>query len=130
MKLTPEVVAEKGGFTGQPVKREIEWKGEKYDVYIRRLSYQSAVDDAMAYGQGPSAIAAHRIAHCIVDENGEPIFSVEHITGVDQSGKPIMVENENGEMVERGQMDDDLASSLMLLISEVNRLGKNQSTGT
>ena len=128
MKLTAEAVQEKGGFTGRPVKREITWKDETYDVYVRRLSYRSAVDDARAYGQGASAIAAHRIANCIVDENGEPIFSVEHITGVDEHGDPVMIEDEKGNKVERGAMDDDLATALMLVISEVNSLGKRKAT--
>jgi hypothetical protein len=127
LKLTAETVQEKGGFTGQPVKREISWKGDTYDVYVRRLSYRSAVDDARAYGQGASAIAAHRIANCIVDENGQPIFSVEHITGVKEDGSPVMIEKD-GEQIERGAMDDDLATALMLVISEVNNLGKKRAT--
>jgi hypothetical protein len=127
VKLTAETVQEKGGFTGQPVKREITWKGETYDVYVRRLSYRSAVDDAKAYGQGPSAIAAHRIANCIVDENGHPIFSVEHITGVHEDGTPVMIEKD-GKKVERGPMDDDLSTVLMLVISQVNNLGKKRAT--
>jgi hypothetical protein len=39
-----------------------------------------------------------------------------------------MVKNEDGDLVERGAMDDSLATALMIVISEVNNLGKKIAT--
>lgn len=128
MKLTADLVQENGGFTGQPVKREIIWKGETYDVYVRRLSYKSAVDDAKAYKDGAPAIIAHRIANCIVDENGVPIFTIEHVTGLHEDGSPVMIKDKDGNNVERGPLDNSLTSQLLVLIGEVNDLGKSKAT--
>lgn len=113
-----------GIYTGPPVKREIEWEkdGEtlKFDVYVRRLSYQTALTDIRSTtGNGDPAAA--RIAHCICDEHGKPVFSVSDITGINDDGTPIM----EGD-VERGALDSDLTLALLTVIGEVNGLGKQR----
>lgn len=127
MQLTVDGLKQQGGFTGAPVKREVEWtvgdETYKADVYVRRLSYFSAVTDASALSSHGD-LAAARIAHCIVDEAGKPIFQVTDITGIDEDGNPIMDLDENGELVERGQLNSSLGTALLVAISEVNDLGK------
>ena len=147
MQLSVESLRDAGGFTGAPVKRQIEWvKGEDtlvFDVYVRRLSYQTAVTDAQALA-GHGDLAASRIAHSICDEHGKPVFSVHDITGVDADGNPVLVLDESGNPVqvvddagepvvdangepiyqERGALDGDLTFSLLTVIGEVNGLGK------
>lgn len=128
MKLSIDQLKEHGAFTGRPEKKEITWEkdGETYtfDVYVRRLSYHTAVSDVRSL-QTDGEVAARRIAHCIVDEKGAPIFEVKDITGYNADGSPVMVKDEEtGEMVERGALDSDLTTLLLMAISEVNRLGK------
>lgn len=131
MKLSLSEISSRGGFSGPPVKREIGWArdGETvvFDVYVKRMAYQSAVSDVIAIQAGGD-IAAHRIATSIVDENGAPVFSVSDITGVLDTGEPVMTENETGEMVERGALDGELAIALLAVIAEVNGLGKHRET--
>lgn len=130
MQLTVDSLRAQGGFTGAPVKREIEWTigDETYraDVYVRRLSYFSAVTDASALSSHGD-LAAARIAHCIVDETGKPVFKVSDITGVDENGGPVMDIDEDGELVERGQLNSSLGTALLVAISEVNDLGKSRA---
>lgn len=125
MKLTVDGLRENGGFTGAPVKREVEWtvSGNTYkaDVYVRKLSYSTAISDASAV-IGGGDFAAARIAHCIVDEKGEPIFKVSDITGINEDGSPVL--DESGEP--RGQLNDSLGTALLVIISEVNGLGKTK----
>lgn len=102
-----------GAFTGGIVKREIEFeargKVHKFDVYVRPLSYQSAVAELAAVANKKDAVAS-RIASSICDENGNPVFTAEDITG---EADP-----------ERGQMDGGLVIALLSAIGEVNGLGK------
>lgn len=126
MRLDLDAVSNAGGFSGAPVKREIEWKDMVFDVYVRRLSYHSAVSDVRTIASNGD-IAASRIAACIVDEHGKPIFTVSDITGINEDGSPVMVKNEKGKMVERGSLDAELAMALMTVISEVNGLGKTRN---
>lgn len=118
MRLTVDALRAEGGFTGPPEKREIQWKGNTFDVYVRRLSYQTAVTDLYSLA-GRGDLAAHRIAHCICDENGKPIFTVADITGVNPDGNPVMVDG-----IERGALDGELSMALLSVIGEVNELGK------
>jgi len=122
MKLNVDELARSGGFSGAPVKREIKWKEYVFDVYVRRLSYHSAISDVKAVA-GNGDIAAARIAGCIVDEDGKPVFTVADITGVNEDGSPVLTED--GE--ERGALDADLATELLMAISEVNGLGKSKT---
>lgn len=123
MKLSVESLRAAGGFTGPPVKREVTWEvdGNEYtaDVYVRRLSYHSAVTDVLSIDSG-SDLAANRIANCIVDENGKAVFSVSDITGFFPDGEPVL--DEDGQ--ERGALCSELSIALLGLIAEVNHLGK------
>ena len=131
MKLTVDALQAAGAFAGPPVKREITWSsgGEerKADVYIRPLSYQSAIGDIRAIG-GDGDIAASRIANSVVDETGQPVFKISDITGVNEDGTPVMYTDSDGEERVRGGMCESLITALLILIGEVNSLGKNQPT--
>lgn len=127
MKLDIEELAKSGGFAGAPVKREIKWKEYVFDVYVRRLSYHSAISDVKAVAANGD-IAAARIAACIVNEDGKPIFTVPDITGANDDGSPVMSKDDDGNLVERGALDADLATELLVAISEVNGLGKSKTT--
>lgn len=108
---------EAGAFAGAPVKMPIKWKigktEHKADVYVRRLSYHTAVSEVMAYRTAQDGMAA-RIAGCIVDEKGVPVFTIEDITGV---ANP-----------DRGALDHRLTMELLRVIGEVNDLGKPTSS--
>lgn len=105
-----------GAFTGAPVRREIEWDqgGDtlRAIVYVRPLSYRSAIADIHAINDGGDAVAA-RIAACICDQNGEAIFHKHDITG---EADP-----------ERGPLDGNLTLALLSVIAEVTKLGKMPS---
>lgn len=115
MTLSVSSLKEMGAFTGAPVEKEIKWKqGDKElvaTVYVRALSYKSAVSDLMAAGQKGDAVAG-RIAACICDEAGDPIFTVADITG---DAEP-----------DRGPIDGNLAVAMLAAIAEVTNLGKTQ----
>lgn len=113
MQLSIESLVGIGAFTGAPVSREIVWKiGEqeyKADVFVRPLSYHSAVADLKSMAENRDAIAA-RIAVSIVDEHGKPVFQAADITG---DADP-----------DRGPMDGNLVWALLAAIADVNGLGK------
>ena len=118
---------EQGGFAGAPVKREVSYtaaNGEQVTgtVWIRRLSYQSAVGDLKSIGD-ENRIAAARIATCCVDENGDPLYTVADITGYYDDGKPVLDPEGNP----RGGFVESLLMALWQAIAEVNSLGKNRS---
>ncbi|WP_028627654.1 phage tail assembly chaperone family protein, TAC [Metapseudomonas resinovorans] len=113
MQLSIESLKEVGAFTGAPVEREITWRqGEQKftaTVYVRPLSYKSAVSDLQAIAGKVDGVAG-RIAASICDEAGKPVFTVGDITGdADQ---------------ERGALDGNLTMALLAVIAEVNQLGK------
>lgn len=116
MKLTLETLKQAGAFTGAPVERSITWKQREQEltatVYVRPLSYKSAVSDLMA-GAGRVDGVAGRIAACICDEDGKPVFTPQDITG---EADP-----------ERGPLDGSLTVALLSVISEVAGLGKTPS---
>jgi len=116
MELTLENLKKTGAFTGAPVERTINWKmGEEEfsaTVYVRLLSYKSAISDILASGS-KSAIVAGRIAACICDKEGKEVFTPADITG---EADP-----------ERGPLDGNLTVALLEVISEVNGLGKPRS---
>lgn len=116
MKLTIESLTAIGGFAGAPVEKEINWSigDEQYTatVFIRPLSYRSAVSDIMASSKGDDALAA-RIATSVCDENGEPIFTAGDITG---EADP-----------DRGPLDGSLTLALLAAIGEVSGMGKSKS---
>lgn len=116
MKLTIESLAQVGAFTGRPVEREITWKigdaEHTATVYVRPLSYQSAVQDLRSIS-GKSDGVAGRIASSICDEEGNPVFTVADITG---DADP-----------DRGAIDGNLTMALLTVIGEVNGAGKSQA---
>lgn len=117
MKLTLDTVKSAGAFTGRPVEKEIEWTdkdGNKHTAttYVRPIGYHSAKFDILALS-GKSDGVAGRIASSICDENGEPVFTPDDITG---HADP-----------ERGALDGSLTIALLLAIQEVNSLGKESS---
>lgn len=119
MKLTLENLKEAGAFTGAPVEKEIVWKkGEtelKATVYVRPLSYLSAVSDLRAIAGKADGVAG-RIAASICDEHGKPVFTPEDITG---EADP-----------ERGALDGNLTMALLAVIHEVNDPGKPKTSAS
>lgn len=113
MKMTISSLQEMGAFTGAPIEKEITWsKGkEEYTatVYVKPLSYASAVSDLLSTQGGGDGIA-NRIAYSICDEQGNPIFTPGDITGEADA--------------ERGALDGNLTVALLAAIGEVNGLGK------
>ncbi len=98
-----------GAFTGAPVEKEIKWKQGEEELsataFVRKLSYRSAVSDVKQFGK--DAIAG-RIATCICDKDGKPVFTVEDITGESSA--------------ERGPLNYNLTIALLKAIGEVNSL--------
>lgn len=116
MNLTINTLKEMGAFTGAPVEKEITWKQGKDEltatVYVRRLSYKTAVSDLQAMKNNTDGVAG-RIAASICDEKGKPIFTPDDITG---DADP-----------DRGPLDGNLTMALLSAIGEVNELGKTKS---
>lgn len=116
MKLNIQTLQDIGAFTGAPIEKEIKWMqgGKEFcaTVYVRRLSYHSAVGDLRSAGDKTDPVAA-RIANSIVDENGQPVFTVADILG---EANP-----------ERGPLSGPLSVALLSVITEVNNLGKPNS---
>lgn len=116
VNLTLDALKEMGAFTGAPVQKDIAWKqGDKEltaTVFVRPLSYKSAVSDITSISQKRDPVAG-RIAACICDENGKAVFTADDITG---DADP-----------ERGPLDGNLTMALLEVIGEVNGLGKTQS---
>ncbi|WP_444919119.1 phage tail assembly chaperone family protein, TAC [Microbulbifer sp. JMSA003] len=119
MELSIESLQQQGSFSGAPVKRSITWKqGDeeiKATVYIRRLSYYSAVNDVAAL-RGEGDVIAGRIAACVVDAEGKPVFTAKDITG---EADP-----------DRGPLNADLTQALLMEIGAVNNLGKAKSSAS
>lgn len=117
MELSIAALKEVGAFTGAPVEREITWKqGEREitaTVYVRPLSYQAAVADLAAMAGRVDAVAG-RIAACICDAEGKPVFTPADITG---EADP-----------ERGPLSAELTMALLSVIGEVSGLGKSRQS--
>ncbi|KXU38709.1 hypothetical protein AXE65_12345 [Ventosimonas gracilis] len=96
-----------------PVKKAIEWEQggqtHKTEVYIRPLSWQ-AVYNSMSEQEGApfSDKAAQRLAESLCDQNGQPLYSANDLTG--KSGKPLLC--------------TALITALLNAISDVNSAGK------
>ena len=116
MKLNINSLQSAGAFTGAPVEREIEWEQDgqtlKATAFVRKLSYKSAVSDVRLYGASGDMVAG-RIAACICDEKGKPVFTVGDITG---EANP-----------ERGPLNHNLTVALLNAIAEVNSSAKTQA---
>lgn len=119
MKISLTSLTELGAFSGAPVEKEVEWEqnGEtlKGTVFIRRLSYETARADIVSSASKSDAIAG-RIAACVLDSSGRPIFTPADVTG---EANP-----------ERGPLNHSLTIALLGAIGEVNHLGKSLSSPT
>lgn len=111
MKLSVATLTEHKAFSAKPVEVQITWKGETFTTYIRQLSYQTAVGDIRSHNGGD--VYANRIAASVCDEGGKPVFTVADITGEADE--------------ERGGLDPELTSLLLIEIGKVQNLGKTAS---
>lgn len=109
MDLNIKSLQDAGAFTGAPVEKEIRWDQDGQEcvatAYIRKLSYKSAVSDAKNY---KGDLVAGRIAACICDKEGKPVFTIDDITGDADA--------------ERGPLNHNLTVELLHAIAEVNNL--------
>ncbi|MGP9834209.1 phage tail assembly chaperone family protein, TAC [Marinobacter sp. NSM] len=109
MDLTLDALKDMGAFTGAPVEKEIVLKDGDEEktatVYVRRLSYHTAVSDIKSLSAKSDAVAG-RIASAICDKEGKPIFKPEDITG---EADP-----------ERGPLNGEITMELLRVIGEVN----------
>jgi len=132
MELTKATLAGAPIYAGPPVEKSIKWRvgGEHFEatVYVRQPSYHSAVQEMMQMANG-DAVAA-RIASCICDRNGDPIFTASDITGIDEEGNPILQDDGTGNMVPRGAICRDLVIALLAAIGEVMGAGKTKPSPT
>ena len=116
MNLSLDSLRDMGAFTGAPVEREIKWKQKGAEltatVYVRPLSYKSAVSDLHSLSGGDPV--AGRIAACICDPEGKPVFTPADITG---DAEP-----------DRGPLDGALTFALLAVIAEVTGMGEAQAS--
>ena len=112
-ELSIDGLTKMGAFTGAPIKKTITWKKDDDEhsaiVHVRMLSYHSTVAELNAFSDEQSDAVAGRIAACICDAEGKPVFTPEDITG---EADP-----------ERGPLDGALTIALLTVIAEVNNLG-------
>lgn len=88
------------------------------DVYVRKLSYLSVINDGKAFKDNPDLFVAGRIAACVVDKDGNPMFeSVEQIQGL---GKYAM----------KGGLKPEFVYALFNATTQVNPMGKVTSNST
>lgn len=133
MNLNLETLKQTGAFTGAPVEREITWKQGADEltatVYVRPLSYHSAVSDVAALAGKRDGIAG-RIAACICDQHGKPVFTAQDITDgpvvVDESGEPVLGDDGAPQRT-GGALDGNLTMALLTVIAEVSTGGKPKS---
>ena len=135
MDLNVNSLREAGAFTGAPVETEITWKQDGKELtattYVRKLSYNTVVSDAKQWG---GEVTAGRIAACICDKDGKPVFTVEDITGIPTINDPIdndqdsedqkevnnKIRDKNCEIRKRGPLNHNLTIALLNAIAEVN----------
>jgi hypothetical protein len=102
-------------YVGKPVPVNVEWSvGDddyEIDVFVRPFSYSTAVSDLESL-RDPDAQSntAKRIATSVVDESGNPVFSVGDITG---DADP-----------ERGPMSSAMVMALLGAMGKANGMGK------
>ena len=100
-----------GAFIAPPVKKEIVWHAngqpQKATVYVLQESFISLTQRWDAQDRGGD-LAAQRIASCITDKDGVPVFTVDDIVGGPESG--------------HGPLCAELAIVLLAAIGEVNKV--------
>lgn len=85
-------------------------KKSKVTVFVKPLSYQSAVEDLNSIGLSATEAVARRIAYSIMDESGTHIFTPEMILG---TANP-----------DQGPLSPELTMELLRVIGETSNLGK------
>lgn len=109
MDLTLDALKDMGAFTGAPVEKEIVLKSGDEEVtatvYVRKLSYHTAVSDIKSLSAKSDAVAG-RIASAICDKEGNPVFAPGDITG---EADP-----------DRGPLNGEITMELLRVIGEVN----------
>ena len=130
MELSIKSLQDAGAFTGAPVEKEVKWEQDGKEitatVFVRKLSYKSAVSDMRQFG---GEILAGRIAACICDKKGKAVLSVEDITGTPEENKADSSEEKERKrkVIERGPLNHNLCIALINVIAEVNFLGKQKA---
>lgn len=109
----------KSAFVGEPVLKTVSYSQDgqdfEFDVFIRKWSYQSAINDGKAWASDRSIVVAGRILACVLDQEGNQVFdSVEQILGT-------------GDYVKQGALSDALTHALYSAVAEVNEVGKSNS---
>ncbi|MDD2054171.1 phage tail assembly chaperone family protein, TAC [Pseudomonas putida] len=131
MKLNLNELTKAGAFTGRPVEREITWKQGEQEltatVFVRPLGYQTAVNDVLS-ATGKVDSYAGRIAASICDENGNQVFTVTDIT--DGPLDPVELAKDPETTKRLGALDGGLTVALMMVIAQVNNLGKTLPSPT
>ncbi|MDD1966945.1 phage tail assembly chaperone family protein, TAC [Pseudomonas putida] len=111
MELSIAALAAAGAFAAPPVKKEITWhsdgKPQTATVYVAHESFISITQRWDAQHQGAD-ITAQRIASCIVDKDGKPVFSQADVVGGAETG--------------HGPLCAELAIVLLAAIGEVNKV--------
>jgi hypothetical protein len=131
MELSINSLQDAGAFTGAPVEKEIKWEQGcetlTATTYVRKLSYKSAVSDVRQFG---GDVIAGRIASCICDKNGNPVFTVDDITGnvADEKGDTKEEKERKAKIRERGPLDHNLTIALLTAIGDVNGTIKKKKT--
>jgi hypothetical protein len=78
-----------GAFVAPPVKKEITWHvggvPKKATVYVVQESFSSLVQRWEEQERGGD-LTAQRIASCICDKDGKPVFSVADVMGNPETG--------------------------------------------
>lgn len=118
MQLTLDTLKQAGAFTGAPVLKSITWENDEGasftgDVYVRRLSYSTLVEGYKAAAAAGFDPVAQKIASCICDAEGKPVFTAGDVNG---EADP-----------ERGPLCAALTEALLAVIGEVNGLGKKKA---
>lgn len=123
-QLTLEALKSANAFTAKPVKQTVEWNGNTFDVYVRQLSFQTAMGDISSASEGGAHILACRIATSLCDAEGKAIMSPYDVTGeviYDEAGK-VIAGNPDA-----GPMDGELVKALLITINKVQNAGKIKS---
>lgn len=87
-------------------------KKSKVYVYVKPLSYASAVQSLAGIGDDQNTAVAKRIAYSIRNEDGSPLLTVEQITGENDTNTALST---------------DLTLELLRVIGEVAELGKKRA---
>lgn len=111
MDLSISSLKAAGAFIAPPVKKEITWhangKPQTATIYVLQESFISLTQRWDAQDRGGD-LAAQRIASCITDKDGTPVFSVDDVLGGPETG--------------HGPLCAELSIVLLAAIGEVNKI--------